>query len=323
MSTWLQAHRMANLSAAQAHGDLGVDPSRFPIDVYGAIEAADVLLMWRPLPRAFGMYVDSPGSRPGILLNNRLEPAVQRHTAAHELGHHYLGHGSRVDIDLDPFSTPRRGWTDIEKAAEAFAVWFLMPRRAARAALAQMDLERPCEPEHVYQLSLLLGTSYRSTARHLVNLRLAGDRQARDWMAVPSNRIKQRLDPAQRPTSRAPDVWVVNRRFAGTTLTAGAGDRFVIDPGGAPGTLRLSGDLTAVVPLRSSVADAVSERLVTEISSSADGPVEVVIGPPEHAQSWVFGANVEQPRSGIAGIHQNRPADAMRVTATQDEEPRS
>lgn len=51
MSTRTEAHRLANLAAAQAHGDLGIDPASFPVDVYGAIGDADVMLIWRPLPR--------------------------------------------------------------------------------------------------------------------------------------------------------------------------------------------------------------------------------------------------------------------------------
>jgi Zn-dependent peptidase ImmA (M78 family) len=126
MSTWTQAHRIANLAAAQAHRDLGIDTNCFPIDVYRAIEDAGMVLMWRPLPRLFGWYFAGP--RPGILLNNQLDYGSQRHTAAHELGHHILGHGTRADLDLDPLTDRRAGWTEVEKTAEAFASWFLMPR---------------------------------------------------------------------------------------------------------------------------------------------------------------------------------------------------
>jgi hypothetical protein len=230
MSTWPQAHRIANLAAAQAHGDLGIDPTRFPVDVYRAIEDAGIVLMWRPLPRLFGMYFDEPGSRPGILLNNQLDHAGQRHTAAHELGHHILGHGTRADIDLDPLTDPRAGWTEVEKTAEAFASWFLMPRRAVLAALSQLGRERIEEPADAYFLSLLLGTPYRSTVRHLPNLRLASRDRAQGWFKVPPNRIKASLDPAvHTPPSREPDVWVINRGFADTTITMRIGDRLVVE----------------------------------------------------------------------------------------------
>jgi hypothetical protein len=230
MSTWTEAHRLANLAAAQAHGCLGVDPSSFPVDVYGAIGEADVMLIWRPLPRLFGMYLDEPGSRPGVILNSELDPAVQRQTAAHELGHHVFGHGTRADVDLEALIERRSGWSDVEKAAEAFASWFLMPRRAIAAAMACMDLGRLTQPTDVYRLSLLLGTSYRTTVRHLPNLRLASQEQARSWMSIPPSRIKAALDPAaEAPASRSHDVWIVNRAMAGLTLTVRVGDRVVVE----------------------------------------------------------------------------------------------
>jgi Zn-dependent peptidase ImmA (M78 family) len=305
VSTWLHAHRTANLAAAQAHGDLDVGPSRFPIDVYGAIERTGVMLMWRRLPRAFGMYVNNPAAQPGILINNQLEPAVQRHTAAHELGHHCLRHGNRIDLDLDPLTTPRRGWTEVEKAAEAFAVWFLMPRRAVAAALALLGLNRPRLPEHVYQLSLLLGTPYRTTVRHLVNIRLAGNQQANSWMAAQPYRIKQRIDPGPRPPSRKPDVWWVDRRMSGVTLQASPGDRFVIDPWGTAVTLHLTG---AIDQLTSSDDPAAVGRLVAEVDTAAKGLVEVTVGAPGDPSSWTFRASIEQRRAYFIGRHPSRPS---------------
>lgn len=230
MTTWPQAHQIANLAAAQAHGDLDIDPTVFPVDVYRAIGDAGIVLVWRPLPRLFGMYVNEPGSRPGILLNNGIDPATQRHTAAHELGHHVLGHGTQADLDLDPLTERRTGWTAVEKAAEAFASWFLMPRRAVLAALSQLGRERIERPADVYLLSLLLGTPYRTTVRHLPNIRLVSRDRANSWMTVPPNRIKASLDPSiETPPSRVPDVWVINRRFADSVITVGIGDRLVVD----------------------------------------------------------------------------------------------
>ncbi|MBV8992970.1 MAG: hypothetical protein JO287_04530, partial [Pseudonocardiales bacterium] len=84
--TWTDANRAANIAAAQAHHALNVDTATPPIDVREAIAVADVLLMWRPLPRLFGMYINQPGSRPGILVNSEVPRSARRHTAAHELG---------------------------------------------------------------------------------------------------------------------------------------------------------------------------------------------------------------------------------------------
>jgi hypothetical protein len=48
------------LAAAQAHGDYGIDTAIWPVDIYGAIYTADVMTLWRHMPRQFGAYVNDP-----------------------------------------------------------------------------------------------------------------------------------------------------------------------------------------------------------------------------------------------------------------------
>lgn len=253
MVTWTDAHRIANIAAAQAHHDLEVDTSAPPIDVAAALARDDVPLMWRPMPRLFGAYLNSPDSRPGVLVNCAIPTGARRHTAAHELGHHRLRHSATIDdgacLHVDPLETsmgiPPRGrpqWTDQEKAAEAFAAWFLMPRRAVDAAMRLRGVTRLETATQVYQMSLILGTSYRSTARHLPNLRLASHDRARMLMTEIPGRIKTRLDPTRSQQGRGTsDVWLVDRHFDGTQIIVQPGDQVVAHV--APGhQLTLSGD---------------------------------------------------------------------------------
>jgi Zn-dependent peptidase ImmA (M78 family) len=244
VTTWAQAHRLGNLAAAKAHRALGVDPSAPPIDVSEAIGRADVLLLWRPMPRIFGLYVHEEESRPGILVNSSLPHGARRHTAAHELGHHYLGHDSTIDDGSSVVAThddelgravtaqqPRGLWPAQEKAAEAFAAWFLMPRRATVVALDQMGMERPQAAVDAYRLSLILGTSYRSMVRHLPNLQLATQARARAWIKVPPSRLKAELDVAGRVrTSRSSEVWSIDYHFAEASVPLYSGDRVVVHP---------------------------------------------------------------------------------------------
>ncbi len=317
MSSWLDANRLANLAAAQAHGDLRIDTTAAPpIDVYDAIGEAGVVLMWRPMPRQFGAYIAEPGSRPGILINNGLPVAAQRQTAGHELGHHRLRHGTRLDADLDAPAARQAIWTPDEKAAEAFAAWFLMPRKAVLAALARLGLDRLTTAQDVYRLSLLLGTPYLSTARHMHNLRLAGQSLARSWARIPPARIKSGLDPAaEPPRSRKPDVWLITENFATSTVTVHPGDRLVIMGGGIslsyeqPGWVReLSVDPAKIRRRRAgSWPDHGCERdpAVLEIQDSAAGElaeVTVTVSPnrTDGCRQWAFGAQVEGVSSGIA-----------------------
>jgi hypothetical protein len=208
--------------------------------------------MWRPMPRQFGAYVVEPGSRPGILINNGLPYAAQRQTAGHELGHHRLGHGIRLDVDLDAPIDRRAVWTHEEKTAEAFAAWFLMPRKAVLTALARLGLKLPETPQDAYQLSLLLGMPYASTVRHLPSLRLTSPNLARKWAAVPPGTIKGRLDPAaEARTSRKPDVWLISSVLAETELTVHPGDRLVISCPNGSDILDQPNWLTSL-PLRTS-----------------------------------------------------------------------
>lgn len=244
MLSWQQANQMANMASAQALGRLGVDLDAPRVNVEEAIHRAGIALMWQPLPKLFGAYLNLPGAQPGILVNNRLPRGARRHTAAHELGHAWLNHttsaddGSTINAALDedplPQANRRRVWSDKEKAAEAFAAWFLMPRRVVVAALRVLDLERPNTAEDVYRLSLLLGTSYLSTLRHLPNLRLASAQSCSDWAWKAPGVIKGRLDAAAvQPGSRRPDVWQLSPRFDGLRLRLEPGDRIVLPSSGS------------------------------------------------------------------------------------------
>ena len=139
MLNWQQANRVANVAAARALGALEVDLTMPSVDVVAAIGRAELALLWRPMPHLFGLYFNEPESNLGILVNNGLPLGARRHTAAHELGHHTLKHASSIDDGstiaiggaVDPFPKPgkTRRWTDQEMCAEAFAAWFLMPRK--------------------------------------------------------------------------------------------------------------------------------------------------------------------------------------------------
>jgi IrrE N-terminal-like domain len=159
----------------------------------------------------------------------------QRQTAGHELGHHWFGHSTRVDQDVDLLDVPQRGvaTTDEERVVEAFASWFLMPRGAVMSALRLLGLGRPRTALDVYRLSLLLGTCYRTTVRHLPNLRLASQTLARQWFSVPPVRLKAHLDRgAPPPVSREPQVWLVDKRFNDTSIVAHPSDRIVVQLAG-------------------------------------------------------------------------------------------
>lgn len=212
--TWQSAIRVAAIAAAQAHGDLGIDTQAVPVDVDAAIDRAGVVLMYRPLPSLFGVYLYSAGTDPGIMVNNAVTRSVRRHTAAHELGHHRFGHQSSIEAGADttdPSSSLRAarrgGWSDEEKVAEAFASWFLMPRPAVKAVCADMAVTAPHTAAQVYQLALRLGTTFTATVRHLGVLKIISQTQARSWAAVAPATLKRQLAGGGIASTRGMDVW--------------------------------------------------------------------------------------------------------------------
>jgi Zn-dependent peptidase ImmA (M78 family) len=98
-----------------------------------AAENLGIELRLVDIPSMEGMYVKNSGPETkSIILVSALRPAGrQASTAAHELGHHVFGHGTRIDQyirDLDE-SSPSCPDSEEEFHANAFAA-FLMPKSA-------------------------------------------------------------------------------------------------------------------------------------------------------------------------------------------------
>lgn len=191
---WMLAHRIAGMAAVQAHQDLEIDRSTY-VPVYRALQAASLVGLARPMDRLFGMYfAPGKGQRAGVLLNATLPVITQRHTAAHELGHHRQHHSSAADTDLDRSAVWGDGsWPDHEKVAEAFAAWFLMPMPAVKAALQRITGGHQITPAHVYLVARALGTSYAGTVRHLQNLKLINRGTTERWASIPPSKLKKEL----------------------------------------------------------------------------------------------------------------------------------
>ncbi|MET8808827.1 ImmA/IrrE family metallo-endopeptidase [Streptomyces sp. NPDC004546] len=290
---WALAHRIASMAAVQAHRDLGVDRTQY-VHMHRALKAAGVIGMAQPMPRLFGVYFSPADKGPAVLLNASLNVITQRHTAAHELGHHRLGHRTAADEEIDPALRWGNGsWPEEEKTAEAFAAWFLMPLPAVRAALGRICGSRPSTPEHVYRLARELGTSYAGTVRHLVNLRLLDSSRASQWVKLPPAGLRAALAGGTALPAQA-HVHVITGASDGQTVYADAGDLLMLHLDGAvfdvlPKGLELR-DSNGVSPLMAAVVTA-------ELEPTAHHLVEVGV----HGQSRPLRLTVEReaPRAGV------------------------
>lgn len=87
--------RSGSLRAQRALRSLELDVEH-PIDVFGAIQREQIWLMFQPLDRLYGAY-DRRSEAAGIVVHALHPVRTQRFTAAHELGHHLLGHDVSID----------------------------------------------------------------------------------------------------------------------------------------------------------------------------------------------------------------------------------
>ncbi|MFI5882039.1 ImmA/IrrE family metallo-endopeptidase [Streptomyces sp. NPDC051554] len=300
---WDVAHRIAGIAANQAHRDLGVDRSEY-VPVHAALRSAGLIGMAQPMPRLFGVYFDERTDGPAVLLNAALDVITQRHTAAHELGHHRLHHRSTYDQDLDPAARWGDGsWPQEEKVAEAFAAWFLMPRPAVLAAAGRIAGGRPRSPEHAYLVARALGTSYAGTVRHLVRLSLLHGNQADQWLKITPAALKSSLVGGTAVPTGA-HVHTVTTSTHGQQARVDVGDLLVLQLPGAcfgplppgleirtsPATDGLWGDADTGYPIAVEVTDALDApcRLTVDVPGSGD-PLHLTVAR-------------ESPRTGVDDI---------------------
>lgn len=284
---WPTIHKMAMIRASQFLRDTGTEGSEY-IDVFAAMVAAKVPCMAQRLDGLAGAYVGPASGGPAIMVNSAIGEIPMRHTAGHELGHHAFGHESRLDEQADPdHGTLGTLLPDEEKIAEAFAAWFLMPRQAVLAAMRRAQVGQPSTPIDVHQISCWLGTSFAGTARHLANLHLADDRQAREWTRAWHNggtRIRAALAGTQQsPPER---IWIIRPAADQAILRVLPGDCLVCPdeymPEGLPRGLEERTEQLALEPHATlNVTSALTQE--TRLDMQAPGgssPISIVLVPP-------------------------------------------
>lgn len=202
------------------------------VDVFGVIQALDLPLLVRPLQGLLGAYLNDPA--PGILVTTQRPLAIQRFTAAHELGHFVLNHRPSLDDESILRRMPMTGARSVdlqEVEADAFAVGFMMPLwlvqwHAARQGWRVGDFKRP---NCVYQLALRLGASYEATCWTLVRHKLISESLARGLLETQPRELKAALLGDYQPENYRGDVWLLTERDADTRIEGSRNDLFVLN----------------------------------------------------------------------------------------------
>lgn len=174
------------------------------IDPFAAIDQLGLTLNITKLDNLLGAVV--PQGDGGVLITSERSPAIQRYTAAHEIGHWIL-HEDRLRMDGETEVLGRPS-SPMEFEAQLFAGYFLMPPPLLNRAIAAYDL-RPggIHAEHVYRLSRDLDVSYEASALRLYVAKLIDRTALTQILELGRMSAMQRASAGHRPTDGLADVW--------------------------------------------------------------------------------------------------------------------
>jgi hypothetical protein len=155
-------NRQAMQAASECRDQLDLDPFG-PVDPYAIAARLGIKVVFLASSMEGFYFKQSP---PRMLLSS-LRPVPRRaFTCAHELGHHWFGHGSTIDQlqedERDDSDKPE------EVLANAFAAALLMPSVGLRGAFARRswDGANPT-PLQLYTIACQFGVGYKTLLNHL------------------------------------------------------------------------------------------------------------------------------------------------------------
>lgn len=200
----------------RARSGFGLDR---PCDVYDLICDGDTDLQFVDIPSLEGMYLHEDPIR-RICVCGRRPAGRQRFTAAHELGHSVLGHGTMIDTETELGDAPPI--SPEEHAADVFARYLLMPPRAVHGGFRGRGYD-PASPSplQVYIVSSWLGVGYSTLVNHMaLTLHLFGNRTREALLRIPVKQLKQ----VAASVATTGDVWVLDVMWGGCTVHTQLGD---------------------------------------------------------------------------------------------------
>ncbi|MGH8980330.1 MAG: protease inhibitor I42 family protein, partial [Acidimicrobiales bacterium] len=266
--------RLAGMTAAQEeHQRLGTSMHE-RVPVFEVIEDARIWLFFQPMRTLFGAY-ERHGDAAGIIVNSQHPLTLQRFTAAHEYGHHALGHEASADDEERIYRSG--GQTVQEVSAQAFAGEFLMPIQLVNYALRTMALtgQHPTlTPIQIYQLALELGVSYSAVLTQLVGQHKLSVDAGRRLRALSPLAIKTDMGGVT-PANSWADVWLLDESQEGRHVVARLRDEVHVRLRETPST----GYVWDLVEQAAGVAELVTDEfqsLGDEVEIGADGVRDIL-----------------------------------------------
>jgi hypothetical protein len=258
--------RYAESQALRLRGNVGV-ANNMPVNPYEVAIQKGVDVRFIDMPSIEGVYLPQGA---GEILVSGLRPAGrQTFTCAHELGHHQLSHGEKVDELIEAKRTERIYDRD-EFQADTFASFFLMPRTAVLHAFHARGWDvKTASAEQFYQISRWFGVGYTTLIGHI-------SRQLKllDWVRADELMGKNlkiiRASICGRKCGAA--LFVIDPHWTNRTIDCEVGDLLMFPIGMKFGGVRISTVETRSATL---IAQAV-EKGVTP-ASAADGAWSVQV----------------------------------------------
>lgn len=194
-----------------------------PIDVFGIIENLDLELVFNNLTTILGALV--PHGDGGIMLSTQRGAAVQRYTAAHEIGHWILDHEAAFDTETDLYYPTH----DREQLAQIFASQLLMPPPLVYGTASRYGVTSSLTATAplVYSMARDMGASYEAVVRQLDNLDVINRYKRDELLSIQPAAIKAQLALGHRPVGNV-DIWPLDVRSSGGAITVTEGDEIAI-----------------------------------------------------------------------------------------------
>ena len=220
VSIQARRHALQEADALLREYDVAQDA---PVDVIAFIEQLGLQLVFNDLKTILGALV--PHGDGGIMLSTERGAAVQRYTAAHEIGHWILDHEAAFDTETDLYYPTQ----DREQLAQIFASQLLMPPPLVYATAARYGVtsSTTATAPLVYLMARDMGASYEAVVRQLDNLDFISRHKRDELLAVQPAAIKSQLTLGHRPVGNV-DVWPVDVRSSGGAITVTEGDEVVV-----------------------------------------------------------------------------------------------
>jgi predicted secreted protein len=161
------------------------------------------------------------------MITTRRQPAVQRYTAAHEIGHWTLDHGHAWFDDEEAILRPSA--PERERIAQLFAAYLVMPPPLVEATARHHGIEAGSpEPPQAYLVARDMRVSYEAAVRQMAELDVISAQDRDRLLLVSPLAAKRALAHGIRPVVGNADIWPIDERWDGAHLDITTQDEIVI-----------------------------------------------------------------------------------------------